>query len=68
MAVAKAKIAARAEERYAREKADYEQKMARRAATEQDTGKKPVAVISGFIDDELRAQAAGAGVRELIST
>ena len=26
---------------YAREKADYEQKMARRAATEQDTGKKP---------------------------
>jgi transposase len=41
MAVAKAKIAARAEERYAREKADYEQKMARRAATEQDTGKKP---------------------------
>ncbi|MBI5910494.1 MAG: hypothetical protein HY848_11130, partial [Betaproteobacteria bacterium] len=26
----------------------------------------PVAVASGFIDEELRAQAGGAGVRELI--
>ena len=41
MAEAKAKIAARAEERDAQEKAQYEQKMARRAAKEQDTGRKP---------------------------
>jgi DNA-binding NarL/FixJ family response regulator len=26
----------------------------------------PVAIASGFIDEELQAQAAGAGVRELI--
>ena len=41
MAEAKAKIAARAEERYAREKAEYDEKMARRDAKEKDTGKKP---------------------------
>lgn len=41
MAVAKAKIAARAEERYQREKAEYDGKIARRAAKERDTGKKP---------------------------
>ena len=41
MAMAKAKIAARADERYKREKAEYDAKMATRAAKEQDTGKKP---------------------------
>jgi transposase len=41
MATAKAKIAARADERYKREKAEYDAKMATRAAKEQDTGKKP---------------------------
>jgi transposase len=41
MAAAKAKIAARAEERYQREKAEYEAKMAHRTAQEQDSGKKP---------------------------
>lgn len=38
---AKRKIAARAEERYRREKADYDEKMARRAAREKDSGRKP---------------------------
>ncbi len=41
MATAKSKIAARAAERYAREKAGYEQKMAARAAKQEQTGKKP---------------------------
>lgn len=41
MAEAKAKIAARAKERYAREKAQYDEKMTHRAAKEQQTGKKP---------------------------
>ena len=41
MATAKAKIAARAAERYQQEKAEYDQKMARRAAKEKDNGKKP---------------------------
>jgi hypothetical protein len=41
MAAAKAKIAARAAERYQRAKAEYDEKMARRAAKEQDSGKKP---------------------------
>jgi hypothetical protein len=41
MAKAKAKISARAAERYAREKAEYDEKMAHRAAKEKDTGKKP---------------------------
>jgi transposase len=40
MAAAKAKIAARAEERYQREKAEYDEKMARRTAKEEATGKK----------------------------
>ena len=40
MAVAKAKMAARAEERYQREKAEYDEKLARRAAREEATGKK----------------------------
>ncbi len=40
MAVAKAKITARAEERYQREKAEYDEKRARRAAKEEATGKK----------------------------
>ena len=40
MAAAKLKIAARAEERYQREKAEYDEKMARRAAKEKDSGKK----------------------------
>lgn len=41
MAQAKRKIAARAEGRYRREKAEYDEKMARRAAKEKDSGKKP---------------------------
>jgi transposase len=41
MAAAKLKIAARAEERYQREKAEYDEKMASRAAKEKDSGKKP---------------------------
>jgi hypothetical protein len=41
MAAAKLKIAARAEERYQREKAEYDEKMARRAARDKDRGKKP---------------------------
>ncbi len=41
MAAAKAKIAQRAAERHAREQAEYEQKMAARAAKEERTGKKP---------------------------
>lgn len=40
MADAKRKIAARAEERYRREKAEYDEKMARRAAKEKDNDKK----------------------------
>ena len=40
MAAAKAKIAARAEERYQREKAQYDEKMARRKAKEEETGRK----------------------------
>jgi transposase len=40
MAEAKRKIAARAEERYQREKAEYDEKMARRATKEKDSGKK----------------------------
>lgn len=38
---AKRKIALRAEERYQREKAQYDEKMAHRAAKEKDSGKKP---------------------------
>jgi transposase len=41
IAAAKAKIEARAQERFLREKAEYEAKMAARAAKEAKTGKKP---------------------------
>jgi transposase len=41
MATAKAKIAARAPERYAREKAEFDEKMSKRQAKEKETGKKP---------------------------
>nr|WP_295785891.1 IS1182 family transposase [Rhodoferax sp.] len=41
MAAAKAKIAARAAERYAREKAEFDEKMSKRQAKEEETGKKP---------------------------
>lgn len=41
MAAAKAKIAARAQERYAREKAEFDEKMNKREAKEEETGKKP---------------------------
>ena len=40
MVEAKRKIAARAQERYEREKAEYDEKMAQRAAKEKDAGKK----------------------------
>ena len=40
MAAAKAKIAARAAERYAREKAEFDEKMNQREAKEKETGKK----------------------------
>jgi transposase/IS5 family transposase len=45
MAAARLKIAARAEERYQREKAEYDEKMARRAAREKDSGKKPAGKV-----------------------
>ena len=41
MEAAKAKIQARAEARYQQDKADYEEKLAKRQAREQETGKKP---------------------------
>ena len=41
IAAAKAQIAARAQTRFEREQTEYEEKMARRAAKEADTGKKP---------------------------
>lgn len=41
IAIAKAKIEARAKERYEREKAEHDAKMAARAARESETGKKP---------------------------
>ena len=41
MAAAKAKIAARAAERYTREKAEFDEKTAKREAKEKETGKKP---------------------------
>jgi transposase len=41
MAAAKAKIAARAQERYAREKAEFDEKMSERQAKQEQTGKKP---------------------------
>jgi transposase len=45
MATARLKIAARAEERYQREKAEYDEKMARRAAREKDCGRKPAGKV-----------------------
>ena len=41
MAAAKTKIAQRAQERYAREKAEFDEKMNKRQARAQETGKKP---------------------------
>jgi len=41
MSAAKAKIAARAAERYAREKAEFDEKMSKRERQEKETGKKP---------------------------
>ena len=41
MAQAKRQIAARAQERYEREKAEHDEKMKRRAAREKDSGRKP---------------------------
>ena len=41
MAGAKAKIAARAAERYAREKAEFDERMSQREAKQKQTGKKP---------------------------
>jgi transposase len=41
MAAAKAKIAIRAAERYAREKAEFDQKISKRDTKEKETGKKP---------------------------
>ncbi len=41
MAAAKTKIAARAAQRYAREKAEFDEKMGKREAREKETGKKP---------------------------
>lgn len=41
MATAKATIAARAQERYAREKAEFDEKISQRQAKEKETGKKP---------------------------
>ena len=41
MAVTKAKIAQRAAQRYAKEKAEFDAKMLKRAAKEEETGKKP---------------------------
>lgn len=55
MAAAKAKIAARAAERYAREKAEFDEKMDKRQAKADETGKKPrgktpVAPVAGVRD------------------
>jgi IS5 family transposase len=57
MAVAKAKIGARAQERYARERAEYDEKMTRRAAKEaasarKSGGKAPVAPEAGPRDKD----------------
>lgn len=74
MAAAKAKIAARAEERYQQEKAEYDEKMASRVAKENATGKKtsgkhPKAPEPGpkdsdqinLTDDESRIMPVAAG-------
>jgi transposase len=49
---ARRKIAARAEERYRREKAEYDEKMARRAAREKESGKQPKAPEAGPKDSD----------------
>jgi transposase len=74
MAAAKAKIAARAAQRYAREKAEFDAKMDKRAAQEKDTGKKiagrvPTAPVPGvrdadqinLTDEESRIMAVSGG-------
>src|SRR5260370_6532261 len=55
MAAAKLKIAARAEERYQREKAEYDEKIARRAAKEKDSGKKPAGKLPKAPEPRARA-------------
>jgi transposase len=57
MAAAKAKIAARAAERYAREKAEFDEKMNKRQAKADETGKKPrgktpAAPVAGVRDSD----------------
>jgi transposase len=57
MAVAKAKIAERAAQRYAKEKAEFDARMDKRAAKEKDTGKKlggkqPTAPVAGVRDTD----------------
>lgn len=57
MAAAKAKIAARAQERYAREKAEFDAKMDKRQAKADETGKKPrgktpAAPVAGVRDSD----------------
>jgi transposase len=57
MAAAKRNIAARAEQRYQRDKAEYDENMARRAAKEKDSGKKsagktPKAPVPGPKDSD----------------
>jgi len=57
MAAAKAKIAARAAERYAREKAEFDEKMSKRQAKQDETGKKsrgkaPTAPLPGVRDND----------------
>ena len=57
MAQAKAKIAARAAQRYAREKAEFDEKMSKRQAKEEETkkkprGKKPIAPASSAKDSD----------------
>jgi transposase len=57
MAAAKAKIAARAAERYAREKAEFDEKMGKRQAKADETGKKPrgktpAAPVAGVRDSD----------------
>ena len=57
MAVAKAKIAQRAAQRYAKEKAEFDAKMLKRAAKEEETkakprGKPPTAPVAGVRDTD----------------
>jgi transposase len=57
MAAAKAKISARAAERYAREKAEFDEKMGKRQAKADETGKKPrgktpAAPVAGVRDSD----------------